>query len=106
MTTYHHDINQEQATFNVFVTDASDTLRLVADDVTHTTGSLGEPASATFELFANGTDDVTIRFARIATTGGVALNGFSISLVPEPGPLLLAVLGIFFLPLFGRRRSR
>ena len=104
MTTYHHDINQEHATFDIFVTDASDTLRLVADDVTHTTGSLGDPASTTFELFANGTDDVMIRFARISATDGVALNGFSISLVPEPGTFLLAVLGIFFLPLLGRRR--
>lgn len=104
MSTYHHDITRDQATFDILVTDAADTLRTVADDMTHTTGLLGAPSSATFELFANGADDVIVRFERAFPTDGIALNGFSISLVPEPNSILLALLGAFFLPPLVRRR--
>ena len=107
MSTYHHDSIAAQSTFNLLVTDDAGTLRTVASGMTHTMGTLGAPSSATFEVFANGTDDLLVRFAR-TSGGGMALSGFSLSMVvPEPGSLVLAGLGAFLLLPWGRRaRSR
>lgn len=106
MSTYHHDAVVVQGTFDILVTDAAGNLRTVATGLTHSTGFTGAPTTATFEVFADGANDLIVRLQK-TSGGGLALGGFSLSLmVPEPSSLLLAALGGLLLPMGRRRRRR
>ncbi len=95
---------------DIEVDDAWGTGRLVLDGFLQGGPGTGNLAVASFPFQSNGVNPVTIRFIEIPGTrpgGGnqeIALNGITLTAVPEPSSLLLAALGIAGLVIVGRRR--
>lgn len=107
MTTYHHDLTHVQSDLEITVWDAAGEGRVVEPKLRQTVSTSNDPALTSFAIYAD-EDPVTIRFTNlgrgIVTDSIVRLNGFSITLVPEPGTALLACMGLLGLLLVARRR--
>ncbi len=107
LTTYHHDLSHTGSDLEIAVWDAAGEGRVVEPALWQTSNQpTNDPALASFSIYAD-EDPVTIRFTNLAT--GTAppiarLNGFSLTLVPEPRSLLLACIALLSLLLTGRRR--
>jgi hypothetical protein len=77
--TYHHDATVTQGTIDVFIDDVGRTNAQVANEVRVSKGT-SSPAitSATFELTADGTNDVRIYLRQGAVAGQPLINGFEL----------------------------
>ena len=98
MTTYHHDAEGQQGTFNVLV-DGDEVLA----DITNTTGTLSPGdsiATADFSFTADGTNPVVLTYEM--TDSWTIVNGMT--LIPEPASL--ALLGAGGLVLLSRRNRQ
>lgn len=107
MTSYHADPGFNHGAVDVLVSDALGNDRLVATDILMPEPMNVEPGFATYTLYADGINPVTVRFAESNPAGSstyVMLGGFALTAVPEPSALLLGLLGVFGL-LVPRRRK-
>jgi hypothetical protein len=104
MTTYFHDRDFSQGLLDVLIDDALGSGRQVAAGVAQTSGAgPSSIADATFLLYSNGLDPITLSFLEDPGASNVALSGFALSeAVPEPATLSLLTLGA--LGLLRRRR--
>lgn len=120
-TSFHHDTEHVHGDFAVWVDTGSGFVQL-ADGVSTDGTAAGNPDSGatvsdfagmaaagsiyTTSFTANGTDDVTIRFAPYAQTAVhrqiFGVNGFQLEQIPEPSTGLLSLLSVAMI--FRRRR--
>jgi hypothetical protein len=78
--TYHHDATVTQGTIDIFVDDVGRTNAQVADEVRVSKGTSSPTVtSSTFELTADGTNDVRIYLRQGAVAGQPLINGFELN---------------------------
>lgn len=105
MTTYHHDLTHTGSDLEIAVWDAAGDGRIVEPALWQTVSASNDPALTSFSIYAD-EDPVTIRFTNLGTVGSppiARLNGFSLTLVPEPSTALLGLIVLLGLLV---RRSR
>lgn len=108
MTSWHHDQSGGATNniLNILVSDAVGLGRDVADGLVVSGGSTPALAThATYSIFSNGVDPITITFHNADTNGDLEtpLNGFQIQAIPAPAAL---PAGLALLGLAGLRRRR
>ncbi|MGD1979377.1 MAG: PEP-CTERM sorting domain-containing protein [Akkermansiaceae bacterium] len=120
-TSFHHDTENVHGDFAVWIDTGSGFVQLADGVMTDGTAAGNPDSGATVSDFAgmesagsiyetsftaNGTDDVTIRFAPYANTAVhrqiFGVNGFQLEQIPEPSTGLLSLLGVAMA--FRRRR--
>ncbi len=104
LTTYHQDIGAAQGLMSILVSDALGNDRLITGGLA-VAGSAGSPAVATFLIYSDGINPITVRFDANGSTEATVLNGFALSqyVIPEPATMsLLLIAGMGLL----RRRAR
>ncbi len=106
ITTYHHS-NANDVPTEITLIDALGT-HVIDDNYVWSSGSAPTDASRTFTFFSDGTTTIRVEFFR-RNTGDIrhsALNGFTVTRLPEPSTLLLLSLGVALLIPARRRRGR
>ncbi len=94
LTTYHHDTQHSGSDLEIAVWDAAGEGRVVEPALWQTANDpANDPALTSFSIYADEAP-VTIRFTNLGTEGNppiARLNGFSLTLVPEPSTVLLGL---------------
>ncbi|QNN21502.1 PEP-CTERM sorting domain-containing protein [Planctomycetales bacterium ZRK34] len=112
MTSWHHegggsgDTGGSSNLIDIFVTDAMGSLRSVIDDLVTSGGNLSsvDPASATYAIYSDGINPITILFDDASPTDHeTVLNGFQLLVIPEPASMAMLAAGS--LMLMRRRRA-
>lgn len=106
MSSFHHDAGNVLRNFALYVTDVQGTNRqLFANQVPTTGYAINSIANPAYQIQSDGTNPVTLYFhVRTGTASNeIWLNGFTLSIIPEPASMaLLGLGGLLILP----RRKR
>jgi len=105
ITMFHHSTHFGGGSFDINVTDALG-FRSVATDVPVSAGTNPASISSFSFVFSAAGSPVTIEL--LGGSGGqhLALNGFELTMVPEPSSFILLAFGLLGLALGGWRRKR